>query len=362
MGLKRVFNHNTFEDGYELKELNCTFVARSHNKKPTGNRSFGKAETLYNQGVRLLKRGNAHKAVIVLKKAVELDSESMQIRVTLANALFEAKDEKEALRLYEELLELDSTNAMLHLQYARLLGRINKKHEMIYELEAAAKLAPNDPIICDVRASTLYSNGYKDRAVVVWKEGIDIHSTDARLYYSLGVALVDLGRFEEAKHHLEEARLFNQGNPDILKKLEQLKNIVTGARAYASIDSFKEIDSTIFEDRALADIRKSIDSAVDIKMSLLREGRKLVWSNRPIDAIILLEPASKKYSGNIELRFVLGKAYFAVRRYQNAIEQFQKVLRLDPYHKEAKRLLKKVQIAKEATLEKPDMTPKIPVK
>ena len=70
------------------------------------------------------------------------------------------------------------------------------------------------------------------------------------------------------------------------------------------------------------------------KDELLSEGVKLLQANNPMSAIVLLKNALEKDQNFFEARHQLAEAYMAAGKFDQASQEFQKLIRMDPSHAE----------------------------
>jgi tetratricopeptide (TPR) repeat protein len=172
------------------------------------------------------------------------------------------------------------------------------------------------------------------------------HPDNVRLHFSLGVFLASVKQYKQAQFELEKANALQPETFEILYNLGE-----------AYLRSHQDADAELVLTRALrlkpdsaqtmyllAQVDADQSKAVDA-LDLLARAHKLAPENTDIifllarvsmsqnyfeDAIPLLESGIKLAPKRVDLQAALGEGYFMAGRADKAIEQFQKLIELDP--------------------------------
>src|SRR5213592_1678487 len=116
-------------------------------------------------GRMLLKRGMLDEAVQVFKKALKIDARNVELVESLVTALLEAKDYENAQSIVETALEANKNHPRLLASWARILiakGDINSARAA---LERGVAADPNEPAIRETLADLSLRQGNADKAL-----------------------------------------------------------------------------------------------------------------------------------------------------------------------------------------------------
>jgi tetratricopeptide (TPR) repeat protein len=150
----------------------------------------GKNPILHTElGKLYLLKGEIEKAESEFKKAVELKEDYLDGKIQLA-LIFERKgDFDQAIKKMEEIVKNFPFNVEAHFQLGRLYFNRDRIDEAILQFEMAISIMPN-------------------------------HSNSL---YSLGIAYERKGEKEKALEYFQKVLELNPGNPEVLRKIEELK-------------------------------------------------------------------------------------------------------------------------------------------
>jgi tetratricopeptide (TPR) repeat protein len=172
------------------------------------------------------------------------------------------------------------------------------------------------------------------------------HSGDIRLHFSLGVFLASVKQYKQAEFELEKANALQPETFEILYNLgEAYLRSHDDAEAELALTRALRLKPDSAETMyVLAQVDTAQSKAVDA-LDLLARAHKLAPENTDIifllarvsmsqdyfeDAIPLLETGIKLAPKRLDLQAALGEGYFMAGRADKAIEQFQKLIQLDP--------------------------------
>ncbi|MBV9265851.1 MAG: tetratricopeptide repeat protein [Acidobacteriaceae bacterium] len=145
---------------------------------------------------------------------------------------------EESERLYREAIRLNPGYAIAHQWLGgdnlAVRGRLEEAHA---ELDIACRLDPLSGIIRESKGlAFLYERDY-ERALEVYREVLELDPYYYRIHSAIGRALAQSGRYAEAIHHLELARVRCGEPPNVLAVLGQTyawQGKITEARAILS--------------------------------------------------------------------------------------------------------------------------------
>jgi tetratricopeptide (TPR) repeat protein len=172
------------------------------------------------------------------------------------------------------------------------------------------------------------------------------HPNDVRLHFTLGVFLASVKQYKQAEFELEKANALQPETFEILYNLgEAYLRCHDDAEAELSLTRALRLKPDSAETMyLLAQVDTDQSKAVDA-LDLLARAHKLAPENTDIifllarvsmsqnyfeDAIPLLESGIKLAPKRVDLQAALGEGYFMAGRADKAIEQFEKLIELDP--------------------------------
>src|SRR6476469_5494003 len=186
------------------------------NRNDEAVKTFGKIADHYS------KDGFFLKAIAIYKKINKLDPSKLDIYAKLADLYakqglaMEAKsqyqvladyylkhgDPGNALLIYRKISELDPNSINVHVKLADLYGQVNKTAEALKEYDRVGRM--------------LLKRGMLDEAVQVFKKALKIDSGNTELVESLVAALLEAKDHANAVKIVETALETNKNNPKLL--------------------------------------------------------------------------------------------------------------------------------------------------
>jgi Tfp pilus assembly protein PilF len=185
-----------------------------------------------------IEAGKYDDAVALMKKAVAKNPKSAALHVNLAMALSGKNDAEGANKEFDEAMKLEPNNALTAIGYAQHLARNNKAKDAAAKLETATRLAASDPgLLASVAIEYKNMKDFKscvsvlDKAIGVkdvaelrvyrgtcklglhdlpgataeFKDAVGKEPNNAVAHYSLGNALGDGGKLQDAIAEWEQA-------------------------------------------------------------------------------------------------------------------------------------------------------------
>lgn len=140
-------------------------------------------------------------------KAIELDFQNAEAHNSLAYALqCHYYDWKGAEREYRRAIELSPSYAVAHHWYGGFLMLQGRFREAVEHRLHALELDPLSPAINAAVGSPWFLARRYDRAIELYRKGIEMDPKYARGHYALGWALLQSGKVDEGLTHIETAR------------------------------------------------------------------------------------------------------------------------------------------------------------
>ncbi|MCB9457496.1 MAG: tetratricopeptide repeat protein [Anaerolineaceae bacterium] len=305
-------------------------------------------DALSQTGAQTLQNSGAAAALPVFECAVQNEPENSMSYSDRGFVLYQLGNWNAALRDYAQAIEIDSTNAFPRSNRAELYIRLGKYQEAFYDYVLAINYARSVP---------------------------------AGLYYGLGIALTELGQYDDAVLAFEMLTSAARGRtgltPQMLASVEELEaitgksitgaficdnqavigDVISSARDYngqagqalgdkdyqAALDAYN--CSLVFNpfspgaytsrayvyaklgeyDAALADIERALELYPENPIPYANRGYVYNLQGRPEDGLAEAETALALRPGDGDALMVRGESYYLLGRYQEALADFQQV-------------------------------------
>ncbi len=252
-------------------------------KLKTGKQFF------WSQGTVALSEGRFGEAAEAFRKMVAADPAEPIAHMDLGTALLQLGDRSGALNEYQEALRLSSGNPRLHYNLG-LVYTLQKAHPKALEhYQAAIDLDPSLKRAHFNAANLLMRQQDQRRAERHYARVIELNPSDPFARFMQAMALVRLGRYQEARAALEESRRALPEDIDLTHALARLlaaapDNAVRNGRLALDLlqEVFKTQEEIAFEHvetlaMALAETQQ-FESAVEVQQNMIQEvsgaGRK----------------------------------------------------------------------------------------
>jgi len=181
------------------------------------------------------------KAIAIYKKINKLDPSKLEVYAKLADLYakqglaMEAKsqyqvladyylkhgDPANALGIYKKISELDPNSINVHVKLADLYSQNNKTAEALKEYDRVGRM--------------LLKRGMLDEASQVFRKALKIDASNVELVDSLVTALLEAKEYDNASQLVQSALETNSGNPKLLALMGRIlltKGDAAGARSY----------------------------------------------------------------------------------------------------------------------------------
>lgn len=301
--------------------------------------------------------GQANKAIPLYQELLSssLSSEQkLQIRQNLARAFMWTGQYQEALKEYDLLLKLNPHHSETEkgkiqtlLELARESAKQGKNQEALDAFQKVIEGDPNKRLeILREFADQLSYLGRANEAIPLYREILNAKPSlqeAKQTHQSLARALTWVGEYSEA---LKEYQMLSHFDPsDKEMKKGQVEALIAAARDAAKKGKNKE---------AVAYFQQAIEADPNRRRELLRElADQLSYSGQANDAIPLYKEILASHPSEEETKQAhqgLAQAFIWIENYQNALEQYHKLLQLDPNQVEAKKGITQalIKLAREA--------------
>ena len=192
-----------------------------------------------NWGLLMMAQNRASEAIDSFRQSLALDPNNAQTQVNLARALSQSGRVDEAIEAYARILQLAPEAATAHAEVAALLFARDRTAEALGHFRRAAELQPGDFRARLVLADALAQSGEKSAAIAAYldvlaldpssvqacvnlsclylgqklyseserwaRRAVELQGDSPAVYFNLGSALLNQGRFAEALEVLQTA-------------------------------------------------------------------------------------------------------------------------------------------------------------
>jgi tetratricopeptide (TPR) repeat protein len=159
----------------------------------------------YDLGLALETARRDDEAIAAFQKAMRLGPESVLSVNSLAELYAREGHKEEAAHEFREVLRQKPYWGPAHLGLGKVLEAAGKPEEAKEQFQEAFKSPLRTPKFCNALAKFSFSKGWYDAAVTNFTESLRLYPSDPETHVGLGMALVKLGRHPEAESHYAEA-------------------------------------------------------------------------------------------------------------------------------------------------------------
>lgn len=303
-------------------------------------------------------------AAQVLRKALEMAPENLELKRALAQNLLFSGQDAEALRLYQDIAAAEPKDAQTHLRISQIY---RQKRDFAKAWEASERALQADPENVEIRyneVNLLEAEGKTDEAISRMKELVDRAEKKSSNESERGYRAVLLERLgllyrsaEQYKQAVETFRKMEAANPDSASRAAA-QIIDTWRQAKEFNKAVEEADSAYKrfpKDKTVLIIRASLLADVGRGSEAVSEVKKLLDSKRDRETYLALAQVHEKTKDYVEMGkaldeaeklststqdketifFMRGAMYERAKKYDAAEAEFRKVLELDPENSSA---------------------------
>jgi tetratricopeptide (TPR) repeat protein len=354
----------------------CLLAAGQQTRTPP-HASTQVAPSPFSEAETLLRQGSIEEAKQKIQEQLALHPTSVAGYNLLGIAYSSEKDYANALDAFQQALKLSSTSTKTHNNLGNLYVAENESDLAEKEFRTTLRLDPADrdgnynlglllmakgslaqaifhfqkvrPATIETRFNLVrcYLQSGQTASGLALAKALSLQNQDdVRLHFTLGIFLASAKQYREAQLELEKANALQPETFEILYNLGQA--YLRGhdpAKAGLELNRALRLKPNSAETLCLlaqidTDESKSVDA-----LDLLSRAHKLAPENTDVifqlakismsqhyfeDAIPLLESGLKLAPQRADLHAALGESYFMAERLDRAIEEFNKLIALDP--------------------------------
>ncbi|MCK9417924.1 MAG: PEP-CTERM system TPR-repeat protein PrsT [Nitrospirae bacterium] len=303
-------------------------------------------EQLVNDGIKLVQDKNPRGAIILFKNALEKDQNYFEARFQLARAYTAVGNFEVAEKELQKVRRQNPSSRDVQIEIARVMVHTNRPDDALKELSSYLS---DKAIDCDALEIAGWARAMKDdnsAAVMLLNKAVALCGANTvSPALSLATVYVAMGNAPEAEIQLAKVM---EKEPENRKALFLLADIQTrrkdGAAALKTLDRIIQanpgdiealyrkgllfIESNDF-DNALAISKDIIKQSPDWPEGHRLQGFALFFKKQYSDAIAPLQKALLQQP-NAGTYYILGLTHYYRNEFEQAINQFQKALDLQP--------------------------------
>lgn len=179
-------------------------------------------QVYYLLGVSAEMQGKTTQAYFQYHKVLKKDPDNLSTLQALANLCERLDKKKEAFKIFQKIIEIDTTNAMALNYVGYTYAEKNERLEYALGLiDRALLLDPNNAYYIDSRGWVFYKMGKYEDALEELKRAADIVE-DRVILEHLGDVYMKLGKPEKARAAYKKALEFDSKNKNLRTKLKDL--------------------------------------------------------------------------------------------------------------------------------------------
>ncbi len=283
-----------------------------------------------NLGEVLRKQDRYAEAIEAYRRVLEIDDGYVKGHGALGIALYDSGRYADAITSLGKALELEPgpSTSELALYAGRAALRLDRIDEALRYLRRARELRPRDPVTLVTLGEALVKAERNTEAMALYREALRIDPDFVSAHAGLGAALFNLERYDEALESLTPA-LRQETDPGTLATAHYL-----AARTLVELDR-KDEAAAQFE-RTLARDPNHVEALV--YLAHLRFEQK-----RYEDALRLYRAQENLKPGSVTVLANIGVTLFFLGRHTEALETMERVLRLDPDHQMARKMVARLR-------------------
>jgi tetratricopeptide (TPR) repeat protein len=155
--------------------------------------------------------------------AIAVSKDNPIAHINLGVALEESGRREEAIKQYQEALQLNPGLVQVHNNLGNLFSRLGRTQDALEQYKEALRLKPGAPLVHANLGNLFLELGRVHEALTQFEEAARLAPGDSRYHYLIAKALLRQGRSGEAVEHFEAAL---QRDPNDLKTLVYLARVL----------------------------------------------------------------------------------------------------------------------------------------
>ena len=273
-------------------------------------RAPANADANYNLALVLMARGSFPPAILLLQR---VHPATVASRSNLVRALLRAGRTKEGLAQAEELSAQNRDDVQVHFTLGVLLASEKQYQAAELELEKASALRPETPEILYSLGQLHLHSGEPAKAELELERALRLQPDSPDVLYLLGQAYTDQSRPVDALDALIRAHKLAPQNTDIIFLL---------ARVSMSQNYFEDAIPLLKSGLQIAPKRPDLHAALGESYFMSGKTEKAI---EEFEKLIALDPSARSYA-------FLGLSYRHLGRFEEAKKYFQEGLKRDPHN------------------------------
>ncbi len=276
------------------------FIVNSINSVNAGD-LYKKANTLYE-----LQR--YQDALKNYQQAIEIKPEYAQAWNGQAKSLYELNSHQEALFAYDKAIEIEPKYQDSWSGRGFVLNKLQRYQEAIYSFDKSLKLEPDAPEVLNAKGKALSNLKRYDEAIATYDKAVEIKPDYDQALYNKAWVLYNLKRYQDA--------LTTYGQVIRLKPNNE--------RAW--YNSGNALINLNRENDALKAYSKAVQYKPNFYQAWLSRGNVLITLRRYPEAIESFQEVLKYQKNNFDALYSQGWALHQSRRYEQAIASYDKAI------------------------------------
>jgi protein O-mannosyl-transferase len=168
----------------------------------------GSLRAHYSYGFALEQTGQIEEAIKQYEQVVQLDPDYAEAHDRLGNDLMQVGRSSEAMEHFEQALRIKPEYAKAHNDIGVALERTGRLPQAILHYEQAVRLKPDYPEAYNNLGIALTKSGRVQEAIASYEQALRIKPDFAEAHNSLGSAFLGLGKIQQAIEQYEQALSF----------------------------------------------------------------------------------------------------------------------------------------------------------
>ena len=286
------------------------------------------------------------KALEIIDELLELDASNIVSHINKSNILCILGKNEEALNCFEEIIKLDPNHRDAYFNKGNILAELKQYDEAIKAYDMAIKIDPSDSDAYANKGATLNGLQKYSEALKCLNTAIKLNPKNVYAYLNKGVTLSSLGKNEEALECINKAiELDTNNNRACVAKgtiLNSLERYEEALECYNKSIGLDPNDSITYFNKGFVlhklekhkEALECLDTAIDLDPKnssfYYNKGIMLAIANEYNEAI-------KSYDKSIELDTANSDAYHnkgallhRLSKYDEALKLYNKAMQLDP--------------------------------
>lgn len=260
-------------------------------------------------GMMLLKSGEAATAVRILEQLVEFDPNSHGAHISLGLAFQNLERFDEAVAAYRKALEIKPDSADAHNNLGIAFASQNQPKEAAIHFRRVLDLRPNDASAYKNLGGALQAMGRFEEAVAQYEVALRIRASDAQTHWNLGNALWALGCHDEAISHYRDTLRIDRDYAEAHTKL---------ILALVELGRLEDAKSHLIEEK------------MDEVGANFRLGNALLHLKRYQEAIQFYEDVLRSKPNNAHAHSRLATSLEGLAHFDKAVVRWTEALQLEP--------------------------------